>query len=156
MTDLHVLIVDDDPNAARFASHVLAQRFPRMDIEIRCRVDVDGQFDVYIIDNDFEGKKIAAELAGRIRLLNPRALVIAFSSTLDAETLKGLIRCGCDGVWDKSDPEDIARVVQVVSEYADVRREVTIRPRSGLVRAMESMTALLREWNLRLDQLQHN
>ena len=156
MADLNILIVDDAPNAARYAAYSLGKQFPRMNIETRNKVDIEGRFDVYIIDNDFEGRKIAAEMAGRVRVENPGALVIAFSATLDAETLKGLIRSGCDGVWDKADPADPVRVANVIREYLQLRQDSRRAPAFGLIKALASMAGLLREWNLRLNRLQQN
>ena len=152
---IETLLLDDDIWSLRLLSGLLQTCFPDMKIETRETPDWRGEFDVYFIDNEFEGKHLATDLARKIRRANPEALIIAFSATLDSECLKGLINAGCDGACDKSIPADLTRamdIVQVFIENAKRRLKPGVPARKGLAGAVESIRDLLREWNSRLDQ----
>jgi DNA-binding NarL/FixJ family response regulator len=108
---------------------------------------------VYFIDNDFDGARCAGELARKIRVAHPNVLVIAFSATLDQDTLKELIHGGCDGVCDKSVPEDLPVAMNIVEEYVralDSSGEGR-KQKKGFLGAVHSIAQLLREWNSRLE-----
>lgn len=130
---VRVLIVDDDVFAAGMMRAMLAQ-VRCLHIEVRETADPTGEYDVFLIDNEFDGIPLAAAMAYRIRRANPRALIIAFSSTLDAATLKGLIRARCDGVCDKSDATDFPAALKLVQRYAEALAE---HRRQGPVSAEE-------------------
>jgi DNA-binding LytR/AlgR family response regulator len=149
---LKALLVDDDPDASAWLAYTLNQRFPDLEISARDIPDLSGIFDIYFIDNDFHGKRLAAELATAIRAANPPAMIIAFSARLDSQSLKMLVNAGCDGACEKSEPADVEQMMRIVAAY-QVRRqcEDVEQSQCGLMKALHSIRNLLREWNRRLD-----
>ena len=146
-----VLIVDDDPDAAAWLECVLQQQFPDLEIVSRSRPDLSGAFDIYFIDNDFDGQSLAGDLATAIRSVNPDALIVAFSGKFDHRTLKQLVNSGCDGACEKSDLLDIEQMLRTVSAYLEQQQNPTPnRHAGGLFGAIHSIRNLLAEWNRRL------
>ena len=120
---MKALIVDDDIWAVRLVEGMLNQCFPDLAVEGRNEPNTEGEFDIYFIDNDFNGTPLATELASRIRTAHPDALIIAFSGTLNADLLKDLINAGCNGACDKSTPSDLPRAMDITREYIDAAAE---------------------------------
>ena len=152
-----ILLVDDDPMALSFLEFKLRSALPPFTCETRTEPNIDGAFDIYFIDNDFQGRRVAAELASRIRQERPNALIIAFSGTLDQQTLKNLINAGCSGACDKSQPADLDEAIKVSHTYIEnLQREHDAQKpqRGGIVDAVRSIRGLLDSWNTRLDQQQ--
>lgn len=149
---IRTLVVDDDELALDMLKHRLGQSFPDMQIDTTTDPAVTGTHDVFLIDNDFDGVILGPSLGREIRRANPHALIVAFSSTLDAESLKGLLNAGCDGACDKSDPADFERLTEILNGYMSSSKKQT-RGASGVLR---SMTDLLRMWNGRLDHLERS
>jgi DNA-binding NarL/FixJ family response regulator len=141
------LLLDDDPWALELLTAHLAARFPELEVETRTRPEPSGGFDLYLIDNDFGGPLLAGDLARRIRSMAPEALIVAFSATLDAASLRALINAGCNGACDKSNPEELPELLGIVEAFLaeSPRRAGGIRGAIGEVRS------LLREWNRRLE-----
>lgn len=111
------LIVDDDSWSLRFLEVMLVNHFPELIVESRQTPDLSGDHDLYFIDNDFDGRELAGEMAAKIRRTNPDALVIAFSATLGRRSLKELVNAGCDGACDKSMPGDLDVLIETTSRY---------------------------------------
>ena len=154
---IKILLVDDDPMALSFLEFKLRSALPVFECETRTEPNIDGAFDIYFLDNDFQGRRVAAELASRIRQERPNALIIAFSGTLDSQTLKNLINAGCSGACDKSQPGDLDEALKVTRKYIDTlqrQRESEKPQRGGIVDAVRSIRGLLDSWNTRLDQQQ--
>ena len=152
---VRALILDDDAQAADFMKAVFAAELPDLQITTRLEPDISGQFDMYYIDNDFNGRLLATELADNIRASKPDALIIAASSHLDAETLSGLLNRGCNGSWNKSKPEELPKLVEISRRYYQAimeRRRMGDAPPGGFINAIHSIRDLLREWNTRFSQ----
>jgi DNA-binding NtrC family response regulator len=146
------LLLDDDPNALQLLTRILQRRFPTMAIESRSLPNPEGQFDLYLLDNEFDGACMAGTLASEIRSVRPNALIIAFSARLDAPTLKALVNAGCNGACDKADPRDVTRLLDIVDAYLTSRESASVQESgSGYLGAIRSITELIREWNQRLD-----
>jgi hypothetical protein len=131
---------------------VLSSRFPDLEITTRTTPDVSGAFDFYFLDNDFEGELLAGKLAREIRAMDEDALVVAFSGTLDVETLKRLINAGCDGACEKGVPASWRPILAMVEERLGAmivshRRESGAF--GGVRHAAGSIRDLLEEWNTR-------
>ena len=149
---MKALLIDDDPDALAWLSYVLHERFPQLEIVEREKPDLSGSFDLYFIDNDFNGKRLAAELAREIRATNPHSMIVAFSASLDKQTLKLLVSAGCDGACEKTDHQDIEQMMSIAAAYLHRRScEVQEHSSRGLMGALHSIRDLLREWNRRLD-----
>lgn len=148
---IRVLILDDDELALSLLKMKLDVEFPDMDVDIASDPGEVGTHDIFLIDNDFDGVALGPSLGRQARHRNPDALIVAFSSTLDTQTLKGLLNAGFDGACDKSDPADFERLVDIMRDYSQ-----RIRTKSkGLGGVMRSMAELLRLWNGRLGSREH-
>ena len=119
--DLKALVIDDDIWSLRMISGMLSQCFPDLHIDSREEPDASGDYDLFFIDNDFNGRALAADLATDIRQRHPDALVVAISSCLDSELLHTLINLGCNGACDKSNPADLPRAMEIVKAYIESR-----------------------------------
>jgi DNA-binding NarL/FixJ family response regulator len=150
---IETLVIDDDVWSLRIMKGLLSECFPRMGGTVRDTPDPSGEFDIYFIDNEIEGRVMAAELAAAIRKDQPDALIIAYSGRLDGPTLKQLINAGCNGACDKSIPSDLAETMEITKAWIEQRLRQGREPvrGAGFVTAIRSMTDLLGEWNSRLD-----
>jgi DNA-binding NarL/FixJ family response regulator len=137
---LRILVIDDDHNALNYVRYVVNQQFPTAHVECRERPDASGRFDVYLVDNDFGGNRIAARLTEEVRLVNPDALIVAFSASLDTGSLKALLNAGCDAVADKSDVEEQRFLLDMIGRYQDVYQR---RPKLSTI---QSIRSLLHQW----------
>lgn len=147
-----VLLVDDDPFALDHLELLLTNSFAEIEITRRTTADVSGRFDFYFIDNDFDGRRAAAEMAREIRRANPHAYVYAFSGALDVDSLKRLINAGCDGVCEKGRPESWRPVLHQVKQRLDMLAREHKRKTGafgGVRNAARSIHGLLEEWNER-------
>ncbi len=146
-------IIDDDPIAAGCMRARLQQSFPRTSVTIYNQPVVTPTLDIYFVDNDFDGKCMATTLLHEIRELNPNALVVAMSATLEQPTLLELMNGGCNAVYDKNHPHDCGAVFEVIENYLSVlerlRASHTRNPFGGVVL---SLRELLHEWNIRLSK----
>lgn len=147
------LLVDDDPDSLALLRHMLERGFPTLSIETRSQPHVDEGFDLYFVDNDFNGSCLAGELAETIREISSQSLVVAFSARLDAATLKRLINAGCDWVCDKSMPEEMLKMLKMVESYIDMRNSdlQTDSASTGLLPTVRAITELITQWNTRLE-----
>lgn len=150
---MRTLVVDDDDLSARMVAARLAREFPAMVVDTTCDPGALGAYDVYLIDNEFDGEARGTSLARTIRREHPEALVVALSGTLDAPTLKALVNAGCHGACDKGDDQDFATLLDLIRSFL-TRVAVGRAPGRGFLGVLRSMTELLRQWNERLDQLE--
>lgn len=148
---LRTLVLDDDLFAARMMQTMLKSFVRDIQVDMRRTPDPKGDYDVYFIDNDFDGVPMAATLAEQIRQKHPHALVIAFSGTLDSSSLKGLIRAGCDGVCDKSHANDLPVAIQLVEKYGQTLAANRQKGDAGVKSAILSVYGMLKQWNHRLE-----
>lgn len=152
-TKIKIGIIDDDPIAASFMAARLKLKFPESTVSSYAEPVVTPMLDVYFVDNDFNGQRMATTLLREIREVNPHALVVAMSSTLENETLQELMNGGCNAVYDKKRPQDGEAMFEVVGNYLQVLKQIrsnqTRRPFSG---AVLSLHQLLQEWNQRLSK----
>jgi DNA-binding NarL/FixJ family response regulator len=148
---ISALLIDDDIWSLRLLKGMLEQCFPDLRIETRTEPDASGSFDIYFIDNLIGERFMAEPLAREIRASNPDALVIAFSATLDRETLKSLLRAGCNGACDKTIPSDLPITMEITQRYIESILSSPAREGRGLRGVVGSIRGLLREWNARLE-----
>jgi hypothetical protein len=148
-----MLIVDDDNTAIQLMTFKLRERFPNLEIDTRTTPNVEGNYDIYILDNDFAGNHAAGRLAHTIRIHNPGALVIAVSASLDVTTLKTLLNEGCYAACDKNSPCDEAMALDTIDRFLQLHAIQS----AGLKSTGKSLTSIVREitqmlcqWNARL------
>jgi DNA-binding NarL/FixJ family response regulator len=151
---LKALLLDDDPYALEFLRAVLSERYPDLAIDARAEPDPTGEYDVYLLDDDFEGVRLAGKLARRIRAQRPEALILAFSASLDGPTLKELIGAGCNGVCDKRVPADLPEMLAALDRCLNEIAEQHSEPPSDLSGRylVKTFRELFRAWNQRLDE----
>jgi DNA-binding NarL/FixJ family response regulator len=151
--ELKALLLDDDPYALEFLRAVLGERYPGLEIDARSEPDPTGEYDLYFLDDDFEGVRLAGKLARRIRAQRPDALILAFSASLDADTLKELLGSGCNGVCDKKVPTDLPEMLEAldrcIAELEGSRREPPADLSGRYL--VKTFRGLFREWNRRLE-----
>lgn len=147
---IKALLLDDDEYALEYLKAVLLERFPELDVEIRLRPDPTGSFDLYFIDDDFEGVRLAGKLARKVRAQDPGAVVLAFSASLDERTLKELLNAGCNGVCDKKVPGDMPAMLDAVARSIDEIQRARREPPRDAVHLFSTLRALFKEWNRRL------
>jgi len=150
---MKALLLDDDPYALEFLRAVLSERYPGLEIHARSEPDPTGEYDVYLLDDDFEGVRLAGKLARRIRAQRPDALILAFSASLDERTLKELLGAGCNGVCDKRVPADLPEMLGALDRCMGELERESARPPSDLSTRylVNTFRDLFRAWNRRLD-----
>jgi DNA-binding NarL/FixJ family response regulator len=150
---LRALLLDDDPYALEFLRAILSERYPGLALDMRSEPDPTGEYDLYFLDDDFEGVRLAGKLARRIRAQRPDALILAFSASLDAATLKELLGAGCNGVCDKRVPTDLPEMLAALDRCIDELEERQNRPPTDLSGRylVKTFRELFRQWNRRLE-----
>jgi DNA-binding NarL/FixJ family response regulator len=149
---IRALLLDDDPFFAAGFRRRFRLAFPDVVLETRTEPRVEGNFDLYFLDNEFEGEVMAERLLNEVRVVSPDAVVIAVSASLDAAVLKSLLNLGCNGACDKSKASDLDEMFRMLRRIISHRQlEQSRRSSGGLMSAIRSITDLLREWNARLD-----
>lgn len=148
------LLLDDDEYALEFLKALLLERYPDLEIEGRAEPDPTGDYDFYFLDDDFEGVRLAGRLARRIRAQHPDAVVLAFSASLDAPTLKELLNAGCNGVCDKKVPADLPEMLAATDRCMQEIEQARRRPPADQLSGrdlLRTLRELFREWNRRLE-----
>ena len=150
MIEKRIAVVDDDPFVVAHLKSALEQRIPDIDVVGIIEPVAPVGFDVYIVDKDFDGDNRGQDVVNRIRSLSPQSLVLAYSAHLDREFLRGLLREGCEGAFDKGSLEELDSMISIIESHFSSTgpQEFSIRGVGNTVRAI---SGLLREWNLRLD-----
>ncbi len=148
-----ILILDDDPVMLKLLALRLKKRFPELRVETQQEPRAFGAYDIYILDNDFQGRPLAADLAEHIKQQQPDSLVLALSGTLCAATLKRLLNCGCDGAFDKSIPSDIDLLLATISEQINSMNQFVRQraPQARVVDTARAIAGLIQDWNHRLE-----
>ena len=152
LRSVSALLVDDDVWSLRLLAGMLRQCFPDLRIETRVTPDINGEFDIYFIDNLIGGHFMAEKLVRSIREARPHALIIAVSATLSRETLKSLIAAGCNGACDKTVRADLPQAMEITQSYIEALIASPAREGRGLRGVLSSIRGLLREWNARLER----
>jgi len=142
------LLLDDDEYALEFLRALLTDRYPGLEVETRLEPTSEGEHDLYFLDDDFEGVRLAGELARRIRKERPGAIILAMSASLDALTLKELLAAGCNGVCDKKVSSDLPEMLRTLDRCLDeLEAQRSARPEGML----HTFRELFQEWNRRLE-----
>ena len=151
---LRALLLDDDEYALDFLQAILQERYPDLEVEKRLKPDPTGDFDLYFLDDDFDGLRLAGRLARGIRAQRPEAVILAFSASLDRPTLKELLNSGCNGVCDKKVPTDMPLMLEALSRCIEEVDEERRRPPDSLSGRylVNTFRDLFHEWNLRLER----
>jgi len=152
------LIVDDDQVVTSFFRAHLGCHFPKALVEVENRPWIAPGYDVYFVDNDFGGKRMATKLISEIREIEPQALVVALSATLELDTLRRLVNLGCNAVYSKRNPDLSSDAREVIANYLSVveRKHALGTRRSRFTSTVASLFDLLAEWNKRLDDNARN
>ncbi|MCH6258095.1 response regulator [Puniceicoccaceae bacterium K14] len=146
---LRILIIDDDPVVTKVLGHRMQVSYPGVEVTVANDPVVEAGYDIYFIDNDFDGEKMAHALMREIREIAPQALIVALSSTLDLKTLRDMVNRGCCAVYDKCSQEASEEAHKVIKRYIEEvkRSKSPSRTRTNFKSIMDSMKDLLGSWN---------
>ena len=146
------LILDDDPDSVELMTYALRQVLPDVAVQTRATPEPLDGFDLYVLDNDFDGEYRAGQLATEIRARQPNSLIVAFSACLDAPSLKHLINAGCNGAFEKGSREELDRMLRfVVERLLESDQESSSIGRQSFLATVRAIAALIRLWNRRLE-----
>lgn len=145
-----LLILDDDPHYSGMLALKLRMQFPELVISASQRSKVLPGYDIYILDNDFSGDECGAKLAEEVRVVAPESLVAVLSGTLEFSLLKRLVNCHAAGVFDKSDDDDLARLMDLIDRFLLSQQGVKADSRKDSKSVLVGISNLLSEWNRRL------
>jgi len=149
-----ILILDDDPVFLEILSLRIKKRLPDIAVEVAQKPMAIGVFDIYVLDDDFQGHPLAADLAEHIKSRQPDSLVLALSATLSKSTLKRLVNCGCDGAFDKTIPDEIDMLIALIQDHIESSRFVSERSlpvQTRVIDTARAISGLLQDWNNRLN-----
>ena len=142
-------IIDDDPIISATVSAVLRSHFADLEIETFEEPVIFPALDIYFIDNQFNGECYIENLLKEIREINPNALVIAMSATLNLELLERLMNNGCNATWNKK-WEKREEILDIIQEYMNtLKRERDVQSK-GVNGSFHALRDLLSQWNKRL------
>lgn len=150
MFDNKIAIIDDDPFIVAHLKDALTSRLPNCNVVGIIEPVAPAGFDVYIVDKEFDGDSMGEDVVQRIRSISPDSLVLAYSSHLDRDFLRALLREGCEGAFDKGSLEELDSMINIIESYFADGRPDKHRIR-GVGNTIMSISGLLREWNRRLD-----
>jgi len=146
-----LIILDDDNHYSGMLALDLQQHFPELMVSSFNRGEVIAGYDVYILDNDFGGEKQGAQLAEKVRSVAPSSLVIMLSATLEIGLLKRLVNCHAAGVFDKSQPNDLKKMMDLIDDFLIAQKKSKPRAsKESLSHTVTSISKLISEWNKRL------
>lgn len=146
------LIMDDNPIITAVMQEHLKVFFPSIVSSVAHEPTVLPDFDIYFVDNDFEGEHRGISLVRQIRDISPNALVVALSNTLNVEEFSKMMNQGCNLSYDKRNPMNSTAAREVINNYLDLLKEQMIaQSKNKLQRAISSVQHLLSTWNNRLN-----
>lgn len=153
-TEIKVLIMDDNPIITAVMEEHLRVFFPSMKTSITHEPDAKANFDIYFVDNDFDGEHKGTDLVKEIREIAPNSLIVALSNTLDLEELSEMLNHGCNLIYDKRNPISSKSAREVIQNYLNLLEEQKIQSnKNKLQGAVQSIQHLLSSWNSRLNTL---
>lgn len=145
------LLIDDDPNALEFLKWKLEEMFPQIRVATSTYAQAYAGFDIYFIDNNFDGRNCALSLAKKLRQLSPEALIVVLSGHLNPTLLKNLLNTGCNGACEKDNPKDILELMHITRHYLKMRIQTEEeKPTVGFGGAVHAISSMLSQWNNRL------
>ncbi|WND03268.1 response regulator [Temperatibacter marinus] len=150
MAKKKLLIIDDDPHFSGLLALKLKRKFEHLTVSCFDKEKVIDGYDIYVLDNDFRGKKCGADLAEEIRKKSPNSLVIILSATLEFKLLKRLVNCHAAGVFDKSNPKDIETLFALIKEYLNYTETDDQPLEVSLATTLKDIKSVLKEWNKKL------
>ena len=144
-------IIDDDPVIGNVMRARLTAHFPDCEITHTTEPVVAPNYHVYLVDNDFAGERLATHLLRQIRELNPNALVIAMSSSLDQKALEQLMNGGCNAIYNKASQSQAKEIFEVIENYlAIIKNRHLLDTEKPLRGVIQSLQGLIKQWNQRL------
>lgn len=142
------VIMDDDPDAIVFMKWFLEEHFPWVRVASGTEAAVVRGFDLYFIDNNFNGKARAVEIVMALRETEKDAMIIVYSATMDAKTFKALLNAGCNGAIEKGNASDMAIMSRMTKEYIENKAlEAQLDKAHGFRGTMQSMAEMIGKWN---------
>lgn len=145
-----ILIIDDDDFFCRMLSLKLRKVFPFAGISTRNDAKAQKGYDVYIIDNDFDGACEGARLAERLGVEEPNALIVMLSGSLDQKTLMRLVNCQTNAVFDKCEEQDLVRLTALIDQHL-ASQKLNAAQSAPAGSTLANITRFIDGWSRRLD-----
>ena len=149
MHDNKIAIIDDDPFVVAHLSETLTSRLADVHVVGVAEPVAPAGFDVYVVDNEFEGDSRGQDIIRRIRKISPQSLILAYSAYLDRKFLRALLRQGCEGAFDKGSLEELEAMINIIELHLDMKNADPDKIR-GLGNTVRAISGLVHEWNVRL------
>jgi DNA-binding NtrC family response regulator len=112
-----VAIIDDDRMVCDLVKAVLKANFENINVTVFNKPVIVSDVDIYFIDNQFSDGCFIIDLLNDVREVNPHALVIAMSGTLEIDVVEKLMKNGCDAIWNKNWNKGREDVLNIIKEY---------------------------------------
>jgi len=147
-----MLVIDDDPVVTTVFKAHLSSIYENVQIDTVNEPKAIPSYDIYFIDNDFNGEHLACELIEQIREVEPQTLIVALSRTVNLNTLQKLMNLGCNAIYNKRDLQQSADARMVISNYISFleKQSANGENRNVFSNTVSSLFELLGEWNKRL------
>ncbi len=145
------LIIDDDQIVTKVFKVHLQSHYPNAIIDTSNAPLALPGYDIYFLDNDFDGLKLATSLIKEIREHSPQSLVVSMSRTHSLTSMQHLINLGCNAVYSKNDLQNATEAREVISNYIEVLSVQNTEKRERRFQTLiRSIHELMRQWNQRL------
>lgn len=149
-TSHKLLILDDDLHYTGMLALKLKARFPELKVSSSTQKTLINGYDIYILDNDFNGQKCGAKLAEQVREQAPHSLVIILSGTLELDLLKRLVNCHTAGVFDKGNLEELQAMHELIEAYIQSEATKPVVEKTSFTGTLAGISSLISEWNKKL------
>ena len=146
-----LLIMDDDLHYSGMLALRLRRYFPEIKVSSISNGNCINGYDIYILDNDFNGEKKGAALAEELREKEPTSLIIILSATLEKSMLIRLVNCHAAGVFDKGELTELEPLFELIEDYI-AKPALGVLPQQGEETTIFSgISSVLSQWNKRLE-----
>ncbi|MCK0067853.1 MULTISPECIES: hypothetical protein [Kordiimonas] len=145
-----LLILDDDLHYTGMLALKLKARFPELKVSSSTQKTLIHGYDIYILDNDFNGQKCGARLAEQVREQAPDSLVIILSGTLELELLKRLVNCHTAGVFDKGNIDELQAMNELIEAYIQSENLKPTENKISFAETFSGISDMISEWNKKL------
>jgi len=151
MARTKIAVIDDDPSSVAELKSILLDRIPSIEVVAVAEPAAPIGFDIFLLEAKILELKGGKDLLQRVRSVAPNSLRLAYSSNLTTDLLRRLINEGCEGAFVKEKEEDIEQMLSRIENFRSSHR--FRRPAAGGVGStVSAITALIREWNTRLER----
>jgi CheY-like chemotaxis protein len=148
-----ILVLDDSLVHCKAMAAKLQTLIVACHVDTTCEPLAPPGYDVYIVDNEFDGKECAQELVRSIKMHSPSALIILCSSSMDYAKLSRAMNKGADAIIDKTRYEDFLDTLEIITEYLNALRSCGKRlgPISQMNATVRSIREVISQWSAHME-----